>query len=126
MAKTRNRPVYLNLFQIRLPATAIVSFGHRVAGVLLFLMIPGLIYLLDLSLHGPAGYQQALSILGSGWFRLPAIVLIWAFVHHFFAGIRFLLIDLDIGVDKDAARRSAYLVHGATLIVLLVVVLMQW
>lgn len=126
MAKTRNRPVFLNLFQIRLPATAVVSFGHRVAGILLFLMIPVSIYLLDLSLHGPAGYQQALAILASGWFRLPAFIVIWAFAHHLFAGIRFLLIDLDIGVDRAAARRSAFLVHGATITVLLIAVAMLW
>ena len=126
MAKTRNRPVYLNLFQIRFPATAVVSIGHRIAGVLLSLMIPLLIYLLDLSLHGPMEYQQALSILHSVWFRVIAVVLIWAFAHHFFAGIRFLVIDLGIRVDEHAVHRSAWLVHGATLVVVLARVLLLW
>lgn len=126
MAKTRNRPVYLNLFQFRFPATAIVSIGHRIAGVLLFLVIPLLIYLLDLSLRGPAEYERAVALLHSTWFRALALLLVWALAHHFLAGVRFLLIDIDVGVERAAARRSAWLVHVLSIMVVLAAVPLLW
>ena len=123
MKKTRNRPVYLNLFQIRMPVTAVLSFAHRVSGVLLFLMIPVLIYLLDLSLQGPQGYAHANSIINGWGFKITGVLVVWAFAHHLLAGVRFLLIDLAIGVEKEIARKSAWLVHGATFLIFLVTAL---
>lgn len=123
MAKTKNRPVYLNLLQIHQPVTAVVSIGHRISGVLLFLAVPLLIYLLDLSLQGPQGYARASAVINSGAMRVVAVLLIWSVAHHFFAGVRFLLIDLGIGDELAPARRSAWLVHGATLLVTISAVL---
>lgn len=109
-----------------MPVTAIVSIGHRISGVLLFVAIPLLIYLLDLSLHGEREYEQALAVLHSTWFRAGATVLVWALAHHFFAGIRFLLIDVGIGVEKPDAHRSAWLVHIAALVTFIAAVPLLW
>lgn len=96
---------------------AVLSIAHRITGVAMCLAIPFVIYLLGLSLRDAQGYAQALAILDSPPVRFLAVILSWALSHHFLAGIRFLLIDMEIGVERDAARRSARLVNVAGLIV---------
>lgn len=114
---TENRPVYLNLFKIRLPVPGIVSLAHRASGVLLFLAIPFLIYLLDLSITSSQGFNQVLEILQQPVVMLAQLVLVWAIVHHFFAGIRFLLIDFDLGIEKTSSNIGAWLVLVAEAVV---------
>ena len=113
----QSRPVYLNLFKIRLPVTGIVSLAHRVSGVLLFLAIPFLIYLVDLSIASPEGYASAISWLGNPVIMFIQLVLVWSLAHHFFAGLRFLLLDFDIGVTRSASTFTSWLVITAELIV---------
>jgi len=115
------RPKYLNLAKIRLPVTGVVSILHRISGVLLLMAIPFFIYLLQLSLSSEVGFSLALSILGHPLGFLLTVLLCWALVHHFFAGIRFLLFDLDIGVNKTSARLAAKLVLLAEVLVLALV-----
>lgn len=116
MSLTRNRPVFLNLFQIRQPVTAIVSILHRISGLLLAISLPGLVYLLQLSLTGPEGFARVETLLASHGIKLAGIFISWIFALHFFAGIRFLLIDIDLGIKKRSARTMAWLVHiGAIL-----------
>lgn len=108
---TRNgRPIYLNLLQIRLPVPGFMSILHRVSGAVLVLAIPFAIYVLDLSLRSPEGFAQA-HVLLDGWFaRLMLLGLLWALLHHLFAGIRYLLLDVDLGIDKPRYRQSAWAV----------------
>jgi succinate dehydrogenase / fumarate reductase cytochrome b subunit len=112
------RPKYLNLLTIRQPVTAVLSILHRLSGVLLFLMIPGFIYWLGLSVRNAEGYAEALALLRHPWVEAGAILLAWALTHHLLAGIRFLLLDLDIGLSLRAARASAWLVFGLELAVM--------
>ncbi len=109
--KTDTRPVYLNLLRIRQPITAITSIGHRISGVLLFLSIPCMIWMLDRSLSGPEGYQQVEAFYASGFGKAITLAVTWALAHHFFAGIRFLLLDIDWGVDIAVARKTAMVVN---------------
>ena len=104
------RPVYLNLFKIRLPTTGIVSFAHRVSGFLLFLAIPFSIYILDLSVTSADGFEQGMRLLQQPVLQLFLLIAVWALVHHFLAGIRYLLLDLDIGVEKSGSNISAWAV----------------
>ncbi|MGD2111907.1 MAG: succinate dehydrogenase, cytochrome b556 subunit [Gammaproteobacteria bacterium] len=113
MPSQRTAPVYLNLFRIRFPAGAVTSIAHRISGVLLFLSLPFLVYLLDRSLQGPAGFEEAADWLACGWIRTVSVVIVWSLLHHLLAGVRFLLIDLEIGVGLSAARRSAWGVNLA-------------
>ena len=108
---TRNgRPVYLNLLQIRLPVPGFMSILHRLSGAVLSLAIPFAIYLVDLSLRGPEGYARAYQLL-DGWLaRLVLLGLLWALLHHLLAGLRYLLLDVDVGIDKPAYRQSAWAV----------------
>lgn len=113
---------YLNLIKIRLPIPGIVSFAHRVSGVLMFLAIPFLAYLLDQSVSSPETYQQVIGLLDYVLVKLALVIIGWSICHHLYAGIRYLLIDADIGVDLPAARLSAKLVMAAALLSTLVII----
>ncbi|WP_260293923.1 succinate dehydrogenase, cytochrome b556 subunit [Sedimenticola hydrogenitrophicus] len=110
---TKNRPVYLDLTQFRFPIAAIMSVGHRASGVLMILAIPFLAYALDLSLSGPEGFAEAKMILDGLFIKLVLFVVLWALLHHLLAGIRFLLIDIHLGVEKEIATKSAQAVMVA-------------
>ncbi len=107
---SEKRPVYLNLFKIRLPSTGIVSFAHRVSGVLLFLAIPFSIYVLDRSVTSRQHFEDAAQLLQHPVLQIVLLLLVWALVHHFLAGIRYLLLDLDIAIEKTSSRASAWIV----------------
>lgn len=104
----KQRPKFLDLTVIRLPLAGYASILHRVSGVGLFLMLPLLIWLLDLSLSSaPEHLALFASITGSIAVKLILLGLIWAFLHHFCMGLRILLIDIHVGVEKQQARSSA-------------------
>lgn len=110
MASTDNRPFFLNLLKIHLPVTGFVSILHRISGMLLFLAIPFSVYLLELSLQGKAGFVQAADILQFPVIQLVLLILLWSIIHHLFAGIRFLLTDFDIGLEKKQSVQYAWTV----------------
>lgn len=107
MAWRQGRPVYLDLRRIKMPVTAVVSILHRISGVLMFLALPWSIYLLDRSLTSAAGFAEVGAIFDSPVGKIISFALLWSLLHHAAAGVRFLLLDLDIGIQIDAARRSA-------------------
>lgn len=111
--QTTRRPKYLNLIQIRLPIPGIVSIAHRISGVLMFLAIPFLAYVLFLATQNEAGFAEVKSIFSHVIIKLILFVLIWSVLHHLLAGIRYLLIDVDIGVEKQASRASAMIVMAS-------------
>jgi len=120
-AAKKLRPKYLSLpailFEIRLPPAGWVSILHRVSGALLVLPFTAwLLYLLDTSLASEQGFARVRDYLHLPAVKLGALVLIWAFCHHFCAGIRYLLLDLHIGVDLPAARNSAFVVLAVSLL----------
>ena len=119
---TDKRPVYLNLLKIRLPLTGMVSFAHRITGVILFLSLPFAVYLLDLSIESQASFQDARQIINQPFMIFVQILLLWSIAHHFFAGIRFLLIDAEIGVEKSQSRLGAWLVLLAEALTLVVII----
>lgn len=108
------RPVYLDLLRIRLPLPGWVSFLHRLAGALLFVALPSGVWALSVSLSGEAGFLEARDWLAHPLARLCALVLVWAFAHHLFAGLRHLALDVHWGVGLAQARLSSLAVLGAT------------
>ena len=116
MAVSDTRPFYLNLIKIRLPVAGMLSIFHRVSGVLMFVVMPYLVYLLDLSLQGEAGFNRVAELLSHPFSILIQLVLLWSLVHHFLSGIRFLLIDFDIGIGKQQSTYSAWLIFALDLI----------
>ena len=112
----KQRPKFLDLTVIRLPLAGYASILHRVSGAGLFLMLPLLIWLLDLSLSStPERLALFDSITGSVVVKLVLLGLIWAFLHHFCMGLRILLIDIHVGVEKQQARSSALAVMVVSL-----------
>lgn len=106
----QTRPIYLDLRQIRQPLPAIISLLHRISGVLLFLAIPLLLTLFQASLASPESFNTLLNSLG---LKITLFSLLAAYSYHFFAGLRFLLLDLHWGVSLRSARQSAWIVSVA-------------
>ena len=115
MQTKSQRPVFLDLQVLgpKMPLVAIMSILNRVTGALMFVTAPFMVWLLGLSLAGSGGYQQALAVLDSFLGKLWLIALLWAVTHHMLAGIRFILIDVDLGVEKEQAQKTALWVIAA-------------
>ena len=104
---SNKRPKNLNLLSIKFPMSAVMSVGHRAAGILLFLSLPYFLYLLQISLANEAGFALAKAELQGPVIKIFGLIVIWALAHHFFAGIRYFLLDLDIGIKKNQAQKTA-------------------
>lgn len=111
-----HRPVFLNLFQIRLPVQGIASIAHRISGILLFLFIPFVLSLLMHASSNKEGYAWVLGIINMSVLMPVFFLIAWAFWHHLFAGIRHLMLDLELGIEKQSSRISALLVISLGLV----------
>lgn len=109
-AKNKKRPVYIDLLRIRLPVGGLVSILHRVSGVLLVLALPFSLWALQQSLVSAEEYQRITGLLQKTPVRILLFLLALALTHHFLAGIRHLLLDLDIGISRRGGRVGAWLV----------------
>lgn len=107
------RPRFRNIgigqiVQYRLPPAGIVSILHRVSGAMMFLIgLPLLLYLFQLSLVSELSFARFQAVASHGLVKLVLLGLLWAYLHHFCAGIRYLLLDVHVGTDKASATRSA-------------------
>ena len=125
----RARPEFRNInvpqiLQYRMPLAGLVSIMHRVSGALLFLVgLPFLLYLFQQSLTSEISYESYRAITSHWFAKLVLLALAWAYLHHFCAGIRYLILDLHVGVEKDQARTSASVVLAVSLVLTLVVAL---
>jgi succinate dehydrogenase / fumarate reductase, cytochrome b subunit len=126
------RPVYRNIHitdlrSYRLPPAGVVSILHRISGAMMFLLLPFIVWLFDVSLTSEISYERFSSAFVAGigvvpgWFvKLVVLGLIWAYLHHFIAGVRHLWMDATHSVTKEQGRSSA-LVTLASSVVLTVV-----
>lgn len=114
------RPKNLDLLHIRLPIGGVVSILHRVSGVLLVLGLPFAMLILQQSLQSPDDYMHVRALFVSLLARVLILLVIILLTHHFLAGVRHLLLDLDIGISRGSGRLGAWLVlagvAGATFI----------
>jgi succinate dehydrogenase / fumarate reductase cytochrome b subunit len=111
-AAKKLRPKYLNLrallFEIRLPLPGWISILHRVSRALLvFAFAAWLLYMLDRSLASEPAFQAVQSYLDLPLVKAGGLLFIWAYCHHLCAGVRFLLLDLNRGIELAPARRSS-------------------
>jgi succinate dehydrogenase / fumarate reductase cytochrome b subunit len=121
------RPVYLDLVAIRQPLPAIVSILHRVSGALLFLVgIPALLWGVQMTLTSAEAFGAWKSAMAQPFAKLVALALTWAYLHHLLAGVRHLMLDLHIGIDLPAARRSSALVLVVALLLTALVAVRLW
>jgi succinate dehydrogenase cytochrome b subunit len=124
MAKAR--PKHLNLFQIRQPVPAVVSILHRISGAALFLFLWFFLQGLERSLASPESFDELKGTLNNPIVKLLTLGLLWAYLHHTFAGIRHLGLDLRLGIELPKARASAYAVLVVSLGLTLVLGVLLW
>jgi succinate dehydrogenase / fumarate reductase cytochrome b subunit len=113
------RPVYRNIHvtdivSYRLPPAGIVSILHRISGAVMFLLMPFIIWMFDTSVTSEISYDQFTSVFSAGcgfvpgwFFKLVALGLIWAYLHHFCAGIRHLLMEVSHSYSKETGKSTA-------------------
>lgn len=123
---TKLRPIDAGIFHSRLPAGARVSIVHRITGVFWVALLPVALYLIDFSLRSADHFVRLAQWWQGDLARALALLCLWAFAHHFFAGVRHLLLDLDIGIGRKAARASANAVWIAGLVIVGAVALGWW
>ena len=122
----RKRPKYLDLLRIRMPIPSVVSILHRISGAALFLVLPLLLWLLQASLTSPESYAHYQAVLRNPLIKLMLIGLLWAFVHHLLAGLRFLALDLHLGTALAPARASSWAVLASAIAVTAVLGAWLW
>lgn len=106
----QKKPVNLDLTTIRFPITAIVSILHRASGFLIFLLIPLLLWMLDISLASETSFNHLAEILANPLLKFSLWVLVAALAYHLVAGVRHLLMDIGLGESRKSGIRGAYLV----------------
>jgi succinate dehydrogenase / fumarate reductase cytochrome b subunit len=123
----KQRPVYLDLPRIRLPLPGIVSILHRISGAWLVLAgIPLLLYAVSRSVESPEAYASMKTSFGHPVAKLVLLTLLWGYLHHFCAGIRYLLLDIHRGIELAPARRSSAVVLVVSLALTLVLGARRW
>jgi succinate dehydrogenase / fumarate reductase cytochrome b subunit len=106
----KNRPKNLNLFTIRLPINAVVSILHRASGMALFVMLPLILLAFQRSVSSAETYSALTELLDTWFIKFVLIGLVWAFFHHFFAGLRHLMQDIHWMTSLQKARFSGRVV----------------
>ncbi|HEV7914890.1 MAG TPA: succinate dehydrogenase, cytochrome b556 subunit [Albitalea sp.] len=127
---TRQRPGTMRLvdaLQYRLPLAGLVSILHRASGMLMFFLLPFIVWLFDVSLSSEISYARftGIFIAGAGFlpgwfFKLVALALIWSYLHHFIAGVRHLWMDATHAVGLEFGRQSAVVTLGLSILLTLV------
>jgi len=113
----------LQIIRYRLPAAGVVSILHRVSGAMMFLLLPFILYLFDLSITSEISFDY-LKGFTSHWFvKLLILAVSWGYLHHFCGGIRHLIMDAHIGLTKEEARKSAHVVFWVSVPLTLMVAL---
>jgi succinate dehydrogenase / fumarate reductase cytochrome b subunit len=124
----RNINAFTDLTTYRMPPAAIVSILHRVSGVIMFLLLPFIIWMFDSSVSSEISFAKFKSVFNigygyaPGWFlKLVVLALIWAYLHHLIAGLRHLWMDVShAAVNKDFGRRSARVTLVLTVVLTIV------
>ena len=120
------RPVNLDLGSLKYPPMAIVSILHRISGLVLFLLLPMILYFLSLSLRSPESFDKLQTIISCPYTK----VLLWAFssalILHLMAGIRHILMDCGFGEQLIAGRRSAVTVIFLSIILIALLGVWLW
>ena len=127
---TRQRPGTMRLIdavKYRLPPAGVVSILHRVSGGLMFVLLPFIIWLFDASISTEISFERFTSVFVAGigifpaWFvKLVVLSLIWAYLHHFIAGVRHIWMDATHSVSKEQGHSSALVTLGLSVLLTLV------
>ena len=126
MTVRKKRPKHLALNEIRLPLAGFVSILHRISGAGLFLMLPLLLSLFGASLGSPETFADYKDTVSNPFVKLILFGLLWAYLHHFCAGIRFLLLDVHMGLDLASSRQSARVVLIVSVVLTVLIGVKLW
>ncbi len=124
-ALKKDRPQFKNIhvtdiLHYRMPPSAKVSILHRISGVIIFLLLPFLLWLLDQSLTSEISYEQFSAVLSHPLAKLVILVLGWSYIHHFCAGLRHVFMDMHFApASKESAHRSANITLVITIVLTL-------
>lgn len=110
----------------RMSVTAIVSILHRITGIALCACLPLILWLFSGSLNSEEGFELYQAIVGNPLVKLILIGILWAFLHHAFAGIRFLILDMHYGLEAKDAQKTAKIVGIAAPIVAIIMGAILW
>ncbi len=130
IGQRKARPEFRNIglgdiLRYRMAWPQTVSILHRISGVLLFLVgIPFILYLFQNSLTSELSFQTYRAAVSSWLGKLVLLALIWAFVHHLLAGIRYLTLDLNLAGERAPAALTARIVLGLSIFITLVCALL--
>jgi succinate dehydrogenase / fumarate reductase cytochrome b subunit len=125
----RNINAFRDLPTYRLPAAGWVSILHRISGVLMFVLLPFIIWMFDTSISSEYSFARFRSVFNNGvgplvpgWFvKLVALSLIWAYLHHFIAGLRHLWMDVSHkAVTQEFGTKSAMVTWISAVLITLV------
>lgn len=105
----------LQIIRYRLPAAGIISILHRISGALMFLLLPFILFLFDKSVTSELSFAFLQGYASHPLVKLAVLALAWAYLHHFCAGIRHLIMDMHIGLSKEGAAKSATAVLAISL-----------
>jgi succinate dehydrogenase / fumarate reductase cytochrome b subunit len=122
----KNRPKHLALHLIKLPLPGLISILHRASGLALFLALPLLLLTFQYSLASIETYTQLQSVMAHPLLKLIALGLLWSFLHHFCAGVRYLAIDLHYVSNLKQARASSKIVLVVSLILTFFLGVILW
>ncbi len=122
----KNRPKHLALHLIKLPLPGFVSILHRASGLLLFIALPFLLWMLQSSLRSIETYTALQTFIAHPLIKLGLLGLLWAFLHHFCAGLRYLAIDLHWVHGLAGARNSSKIVLAVSLILTVILGAKLW
>lgn len=126
--QTKSRPKFLDLKILgpKMSITAKISILHRASGIILFLAIPFLLYVLQQSLSSQSFYTALYGVMENPLVKVLYLVIIWAFMYHLVSGVRFLFLDIHKGVDIQKAKMTAKLVVVISLILTIVLGVLVW
>jgi len=123
----RNLSLFSDIPGYRMPVAGYVSILHRISGVLLFLALPFLVWLFSLSVSSEISYARFTALFSAGWWILPgwllklvALVLLWCYLHHICAGLRYLYMDATHVTTKEFGKASALAVLAVSLLLTVV------
>jgi len=122
----KRRPIYLNLTTMKFPPAAIASILHRISGVVILLLIPLVLWALQLSLTSLKDFAKLQSFFSSFSIKLLAWVFLTGLLYHICAGIRHMVMDLGYAESLKAGKITAYVVIGIGIILAVLVGVWLW
>ncbi|CBL44167.1 Succinate dehydrogenase, cytochrome b556 subunit [gamma proteobacterium HdN1] len=126
MTVNNQRPVHLDLRTIKLPITAYTSILHRISGVILFGGLILMLWALDVSLASEQGFEQVKGVLDNFFVKLITWGLLSALLYHLAAGVRHMLMDIDIGETLQGGRKGSKIVFIVSGVLILIAGIWVW